>query len=64
MGLQTGRAEAKRTAITSFRSICNLVILISSMGRALTLGAWLSLRPFMLKMYSTTCAHGTAKHFG
>lgn len=48
MGLQTARAEAKRTAITSFRSISNLV---SSTGRALTLRASLPLRPSMLKMY-------------
>lgn len=37
MGLQTGSAEAERAAIASFRSVCDLVILISSAGRALTL---------------------------
>lgn len=36
MGLQTGRAEADRIAITKFRSISNLLILISFMGRGLT----------------------------
>lgn len=50
MGLQRGGAEAKRTARTSFRSIWNLVILISSMGRALTLGVCLPLRLSMLKI--------------
>lgn len=56
MGLQTGRAEAKRTAITSFRSICNLVMVISSMGGALTT------ETFHTK--NAPCAHDTAKHFG
>lgn len=37
MGLQRGRTEARRTARTSFRSICNPPVLISSMGRELIL---------------------------
>lgn len=38
MGLQRGRAKAKTTAITKFRGMCDLVILITSMGGAQTLG--------------------------
>lgn len=50
VGLQTGSAEAKRTAITSFGSFGNLVISISS--TVTTFGAYLPSVPVMLMKYT------------
>lgn len=45
MGLQTGRAEAERIAMTKLRSIYNLLMVISFMSGAPTLVAGSPLRP-------------------